>query len=60
MLKFRTRLEKMVGICMSRGGRQVCWSPLWQSVSNIMHRWSGEKQLLVQEVTLRVPPVHLE
>ena len=28
----------------------MCSSPLFQSVSKIMHRWSGEKQLLVQYV----------
>jgi len=51
MLKFRTRL----GIRMSRGGRQVCWSPLRQYVNNIMHPWSAEKQLPVQEITPSVP-----
>jgi len=43
MSKFRTRL----GICILRGVRQVCWSPLWQSMSNVIHRWSGENYLPV-------------
>ena len=48
MLKFSTRLLEKLGKCMSIGGRQVCWAPLWQIVNNGMHRRSGEKQLLVQ------------
>jgi len=46
-----------------RGGRQVCWSSLWQSVINGMYRWSGEKELPVQKVKRRfrtaIKHVHL-
>jgi len=34
MSKFRTRFE----IFTLRGGRQVCWTPLYQSMSNVMCR----------------------
>jgi len=47
MLKFRTRLGKKLGICMSRGGRQVCLLPCgspWAMECAMV----GENQLLVQ------------
>ena len=33
----------------------MCWSTLLQSVNKGMHRWSGKKQLPMQEATRRVP-----